>query len=81
MQIFPKPYWKVDTVSSRDEFELMEQFTNYEIAKPLQSRLLTILGQSKPFPHFKRAIGRSDTYRQIWYAFAINKKWIGGSIN
>ncbi|QHV94566.1 UPF0158 family protein [Spirosoma endbachense] len=74
VQSFPDHYWKVAIMTSREEFALMEQFARYEAAEPLQSRLLTILGQSKPFRHFKEAVDRSGSQRLVWFSFRDKQK-------
>ena len=72
-------YWEVEQLSSRDSFEIMENFTNQlEDANQLKDKLYKALSNKKPFANFKFQIDNSGIYRQEWFDFKNEqlKKWV-----
>ncbi|MFD2935317.1 hypothetical protein [Spirosoma flavum] len=62
-------------MSSHEEFGLWSSLPSTKwLTEPLQSRLLAILGQSKPFRQFKEAIDRAGPHRLAWFAFGDKQK-------
>ncbi len=72
-------YWEVEQLSSRDSFEIMENFTNQlEETNQLKSKLIKALSNKKPFANFKFEIDTSSVYREKWFEFKAQslKNWV-----
>ena len=65
----PDSYVAITPMSSRESFQIMEQFADQLSDEAFRNRLLHALGQPKPFQRFKSLVDESDPYRQQWYDF------------
>lgn len=67
-----KNFLKIEKPSSRESFEIMEDFVK-EVGEPrLRGELNNALNKKKPFSHFKFIVENS-TYRQAWFDFKAKK--------
>jgi hypothetical protein len=72
-------YWEVEQPSSRDSFEIMENFINQlEESNRLKVKLIKALSNKKPFANFIFEIDNSGVYRQKWFEFKNEqlKNWV-----
>jgi hypothetical protein len=67
-------YFKIERMTSRESFEVMENFiAECDDNKTLQSKLVNALQKSKPFREFKFIIDYSGDYRNKWFDFKEKK--------
>ncbi|TKB98020.1 UPF0158 family protein [Pedobacter cryotolerans] len=59
--------------SSREGFEIMEDFAQQLTDEMLQKKLLDALEKKRPFAHFKAIIEDASDYRQQWFDFKLMK--------
>lgn len=76
-------YVQIQGMSSRDFFEVMEEFANSVDDRSTKIRLLDALGGPKPFAHFKHQIENTAHFRDLWFKFrrAKNIEWVTTQIN
>ena len=64
----PDEYIRIQPMSSRESFGLMEKFAEQLSDESFRDKLRNTLSQSKPFQRFRMLIHESD-YRQDWFIF------------
>jgi hypothetical protein len=64
---------EIDSISSRERFEWMEDFIDTVYSITAQSSLRKALREKKPFRHFKDALMEHPSVRQQWFAFEAQK--------
>ena len=63
-------YWKIVKPSTRETFEIMENFTNsLADTNKLKQKLIYALTNKKPFANFKFQVDNSGEYRDAWFEF------------
>ena len=63
----------INKPSSRESFEIMEEFAQQLSNKTLSNQLLNALAKKRPFAHFKALIVGAGEYRQNWFDFKLMK--------
>jgi len=71
-------YIKIDKMSSRDAFQIMEDFTDQVSNKEIRNRLIYALNRNKPFKNFKYEVDYNEEVRQNWFKFKTYKyeEWV-----
>lgn len=71
-------YIRIDKMSSREAFEIMEEFTLQIKNIKIQNRLIYALNRRKPFRNFKYEIDCHEDIRQQWFKFKAYKyeEWV-----
>jgi len=71
-------YKKIEKMSSRESFSIMEDFAEQVTDKKLQKRLIYALNRGKPFKNFKYEIEYDGEYRQAWFDFKSKRyqEWV-----
>lgn len=69
-------------MTSRDSFEVMEDFVESIDDKNLQKRLINALSRRKPFQNFKIIIENNWDYRKQWFDFKNqrNFEWVENQV-
>lgn len=62
-------YYEIEKWTSREAFEIMNDFAEQVANQSLQSKLFNALGRKKPFREFKFLIDNDPDYRQQWFDF------------
>lgn len=62
-------YIKIEKMSSREAFGIMEDFTNQVSNNAIRDRLIIALNRRKPFRHFKYEVDNNEDIRQQWFKF------------
>ncbi|MDB5120297.1 MAG: hypothetical protein JWN56_1515 [Sphingobacteriales bacterium] len=66
----PDDYVEIDRLTSRDSFQIMEDFVEtLNDSSNVKKRLIAALSKKKPFREFKFIIDNSGDYRQMWFDF------------
>lgn len=67
----PEAYWGFEKFSSRESFEVMQDFADQLTHnRALQAELLTVLTRKKPFRNFKHIIDNyGGPHRMEWFRF------------
>ncbi len=65
----PKNYKEIKGMSSRDSYEVMQDFIETVSSKRLQDKLLQAIEGRKPFANFSFQIDNSGEFRELWFAF------------
>ncbi len=66
-------YWQFKQMSSREAFQIMEQFAEQLNDENLKQELYRALNRRSPFQNFKFVIDGSGKYREQWFAFRDGK--------
>lgn len=61
----------INKPSSRESFEIMEEFAQQLSNKTLSNQLLNALAKKSPFANFKSIIDGAGEYRQQWFDFKL----------
>ena len=71
-------YVKIDKMSSREAFQIMEDFTNQVSNQEIRNRLIYALNRNKPFKNFKYEVDYNEEVRQQWFKFKAYKyeEWV-----
>lgn len=64
-----KNFIKIDKPSSRENFEIMENFIEEVDNEKLKDELIKSLNKKKPFSQFKFTIDNAGIYSQQWFDF------------
>ncbi|CAM4111508.1 MULTISPECIES: UPF0158 family protein [Flavobacterium] len=78
-----KDFKEIEKPSSKDSFEIMEDFVATKVCDAIfKKELENILSSKKPFGHFKQQIENSNL-REEWFQFKNNwfKEWVQKQIN
>jgi len=69
---------EIESMDSKISFNVMEEFANSLENNPTKIRLLIALEGNKPFANFKHQIENSGVYRELWFAFRLEKniEWV-----
>lgn len=69
---------KIEKMSSREAFRLMENFTSQVSNIEIRNRLVHALNRNKPFKNFKYEVDYDETVRQEWFKYKANKyeEWV-----
>lgn len=75
-------YYAFEPMTSRDSFQIMEDFVETLSDIGFANRLVNALSHRKPFSHFKDIVDNSK-YRQDWFGFRdeSQKDWVKKQIN
>ena len=78
-----KKFIEIESMTSSESFEIMEEFVDSLENSTAKIRLLTALEGRKPFANFKHQVENSDEYRELWFAFRRQKNiaWIQNQLN
>jgi len=63
----------IDSISSHEKFEWMEEFIETVHSIPLRAELTRVLRNRKPFRNFKDALSEYPTDRERWFQFEAEK--------
>ncbi len=66
-------YVKIDKMSSREAFQIMEAFAAQISDTTIQDRLYYALNKNKPFRNFKHEVDYNEEVRQQWFKFKATK--------
>ncbi len=71
-------YYHIQTMESRDSFQIMVDFTEELPNTTLKNKLIQALNKRKPFREFKFVIDNSGDYRDKWFDFKNNREmeWV-----
>lgn len=62
-------YQKIEKMSSREAFEIMESFIEQVSDKEIKNRLRYALSRNKPFRNFKNEVDYNEDVRQHWFKY------------
>lgn len=76
-------YVKVEKMSSKEAFQIMEDFANLVSNKDIRNKLIYALSRSKPFRNFKYEVDYNEDIRQQWFKFKAFKyeEWVEYYLN
>ena len=66
-------YVKIEKMSSREAFQIMEDFVDVVSNRRIKERLINALNRRKPFSNFKREVDYNEEVRQQWFKFKAYK--------
>lgn len=71
-------YLKIEKMSSREAYQIMEQFAGTVEDKEIRKKLTSALGRRKPFQNFKYEVDENEAVRQEWFTFKAHKyqEWV-----
>lgn len=71
-------YLKIDKMSSRDGFQIMEDFIEQVSNNEIKNRLIYALNRNKPFKNFTYEVDYNEEVRQQWFRFKTYKyeEWV-----
>jgi hypothetical protein len=62
-------YIKLEPMSSRESFGIMEGFIDQVSKNNIRKRLIAALNKRKPFRHFKYEVDNDEEVRQHWFKY------------
>ena len=62
-------YVKIEKMSSRKAYQIMEDFTEIVTDRNIRKRLLHALGRNRPFQKFKYEVDYDEDVRQQWFRY------------
>jgi hypothetical protein len=66
-------YIKIEKMSSRESFQIMEDFIDKVSNNRIRERLINALNRSRPFRNFKNEVDYNEEIRQHWFKFKAYK--------
>ncbi len=75
----PLDYVRIEKMSSRESYQIMEEFAELVPDIRIKERLFYALGQSKPFRKFKYEVEYDMNIREQWFKFKADRyeDWVG----
>ena len=71
-------YIKLEKMSSREAFQIMEDFLDEISNKGIRERLVYALNSNRPFKNFKYEVDYDEEVRQQWFQFKAHRyqEWV-----